>query len=200
MTRIETDHADAQRSDSQRTEEFMTLYSSHHQRLYLYIISLLPTPGDAEDVLQEASLVLWRKFDQFELGTNFYAWACKVTRNLVHEYHARRKRSAMVLELHVLEKLAGEIIVRTKEEEDRRQRALLECMDRLTDADRRLVQQRYAEEVSGQEIAAALGRSPNAISKALGRIRQNLLECIQRSIAREEHAASTQAARAEKAR
>ena len=43
-------------------------------------------PLDAEDVLQEANLVLWRKFDQYQEGTNFFAWACQIIRYEVLKY------------------------------------------------------------------------------------------------------------------
>ena len=58
--------------DASRVEQFMALYSSHQRRLYLYTLTLLPTSLDAEDVFQDANLVLWRKFDQYQAGTNFF--------------------------------------------------------------------------------------------------------------------------------
>ena len=51
-------------------------------------------------------------------------------------------------------------------------------MDRLSAGDRDLMRRRYAEAMEVQAIAAAMNRSPNAVSKSLGRIRRLLLDCI----------------------
>ena len=45
-----------------------------------------------EDVFQAANLVLWRKFDQFEPGTNFFAWACQIIRYEVLKYREKYAR------------------------------------------------------------------------------------------------------------
>ena len=57
-------------------------------------------------------------------------------------------------------------------------RALVDCMDRLNAGDRDLMRKRYSEALEVQAIAAAMNRSPNAVSKSLGRIRRLLLDCI----------------------
>jgi hypothetical protein len=56
-------------------EEFVRLLNASHRQLLDYLVSLLGNRHDAEDVLQRTSITLWRKFDVFERGTNFAAWA-----------------------------------------------------------------------------------------------------------------------------
>ena len=58
-------------SRDDRVAEFLELYSTNYPRLQFFVTALLPTGNDASDVLQETSMVLWRKFDTFELGTQF---------------------------------------------------------------------------------------------------------------------------------
>ena len=55
-------------------EEFVRLFVAHEGRLRAFIRSLLPTWADVDEVMQETSLVAWRKFGRFERGTNFMAW------------------------------------------------------------------------------------------------------------------------------
>jgi hypothetical protein len=69
---IETPEIEPEAGDP--TAEFLELYSHNYPRLQYYLMSLLPTADDAADVLQETSLVLWRKFAAYETGTNFFAW------------------------------------------------------------------------------------------------------------------------------
>jgi RNA polymerase sigma-70 factor (ECF subfamily) len=164
-------------SEVRRGEQFMALYSGHQRRLYLYTMTLLPASVDAEDVLQETNLVLWRKFDQYEPGTNF-AWACQITRYEVLKYRERRVRAARLLDPDVFDQLAEVAISQVEHLDESHRRALVDCMDRLTAGDRDLMRQRYAEAMEVQAIAAATNRSPNAVSKSLGRIRRLLLDCI----------------------
>jgi RNA polymerase sigma-70 factor, ECF subfamily len=172
---------DGRRSDSaevQRGEQFMALYSGHQRRLYLYTMTLLPASVDAEDVLQEANLVLWRKFDQYQPQTNFFAWACQIIRYEVLKYREKRARAAQLLDPDVFERLAEVAISQVEHVDESHRRALVDCMEQLSDGDRDLMHRRYREAMEVRMIAAAMNRSANAVSKSLGRIRRLLLECI----------------------
>jgi RNA polymerase sigma-70 factor (ECF subfamily) len=60
--------------------DFASLITSSQQRLYAYIRSLLDNSASAWDVLQETNVVLWKKQAEFQMGTNFDAWAFTVAR------------------------------------------------------------------------------------------------------------------------
>jgi len=165
-------------SEVQRGEQFMALYSGHQRRLYLYTMTLLPASVDAEDVLQEANLVLWRKFDQYEPDTNFFAWACQIIRYEVLKHREKRARAARLLDPDVFDRLAEVAIKQVEHLDEFHRRALVDCMDRLNASDRDLMRKRYSEALEVQAIAAAMNRSPNGVSKSLGRIRRLLLDCI----------------------
>src|SRR5262249_54956902 len=47
-----------------KSKVFLPLFLQNQRRLYAYILTLLPNRADADDVLQEASLVMWDKFDE----------------------------------------------------------------------------------------------------------------------------------------
>jgi RNA polymerase sigma-70 factor, ECF subfamily len=167
-----------------RVAEFLELYSMHYPRLQFYVTALLPTANDAADVLQEVSMVLWRRFETFELGTNFFAWACKIARFQVMKYRERQGRSTRLFDNSLLEKLAAD----AADENVVSQvplRALENCLGKLSEVDRSLIRRRYQPGMTVQQIAADHGRSANALSKSLGRIRRALLECIDRTLALE---------------
>ena len=60
------------------TPEFIALLTSNQSRLFAYVLSLVGDRQQAQDVMQETNIVLWRKASQFKLGTNFGAWMLKV--------------------------------------------------------------------------------------------------------------------------
>ena len=64
-----------------QTETFIGHVMEHQRELYAFILSMLPNLTEADDVLQETNMVLWRKREEFEPGTNFGAWARTVARS-----------------------------------------------------------------------------------------------------------------------
>jgi RNA polymerase sigma-70 factor, ECF subfamily len=161
------------------TAEFLELYSHNYPRLQFYLMTLLPFADDAADVLQETSLVLWKKFETYQTGTNFFAWACKIARLQALKYRERRGKSALILSDELLDTLAEEAA------EDRfapasSLRYLRQCLERLPQRDQQLIQKRYEPGVTVGQLADGIGRTANSLSKSLGRIRRSLLECIER--------------------
>ena len=41
-----------------------------------FVRSLVPRREDAAEVMQEAAVVLWEKFDEFDSSRDFRKWAC----------------------------------------------------------------------------------------------------------------------------
>ena len=112
----------------------MALYSSHQRRLYLYTVTLLCGSVDAEDVFQEANLVLWQKFHQYEEGTNFFAWACQIIRNKAMKHREKRARAAQLLDPDVLDRLADLAVEEVEHLDEFHRRMLMDCMGRLSPA------------------------------------------------------------------
>ena len=76
-------------------EEFVLLMTRHQRKIWWFINSLLPAPNAADDVLQETSLVMWRKWDQFDHDREFLPWACGIARlqvlKFVRQHRAKRQ-------------------------------------------------------------------------------------------------------------
>src|ERR1022692_4743944 len=79
-------------SDRVRADEFIQLFTGHESRLRAYVLSLVPRWSDAEEIVQQCSVILWKKFDHFQSGTNFFAWACQIARLEVKDYRKKQKR------------------------------------------------------------------------------------------------------------
>ena len=58
---------------SDQTETFSRLLVANHHRLYGFVYTLVQDHNVVDDLLQEATTVLWRKFEQYEMGTDFGA-------------------------------------------------------------------------------------------------------------------------------
>ncbi len=167
-----------------RTTQFVELYSEHYPRLQYYLMALLPTSSDAADVLQETSLVLWSKFDTFELGTNFFAWACKIARLQTLKHYERNRRSAALFDSSALELLSADAMDAAGSEAGSLE-TLESCLERLSESDRKVIRSRYEPGATVKQMAADIGVTANLLSKSLGRIRRALLACMEKAIAQD---------------
>lgn len=164
--------------------DFVQLFTKHQRRLYLYILAQVPSPVDAEEILQEANIVVWRKFDRFEPGTNFFAWSCRIANYEVLKYRDRKRRDRLRFSNEFVELVAREIVENADQVLEKRH-ALLGCIGKLRPKDRELIRQRYASGENGKSLAELLGRPVNSVYQSLGRIRKTLLECMKRRMAAE---------------
>lgn len=166
----------------ERVEVFVQLLGQHQRRIALYVMSLIANRTDAEEILQETHLKLWREFDQFQLGTNFSAWACRVAYHQVLAWRKRRQRDRLEFSETFLD-VVGREAESSAEELEERVSALVHCMDRLPSAQRELLTLRYTHELKIEEVALRVGRTVEAAYRALSRVRQLLHDCVTRTLA-----------------
>jgi RNA polymerase sigma-70 factor (ECF subfamily) len=165
---------------------FLRQFLQNQRRLYAYILTLLPRRADADDVLQEASLTMWDKFDPGAPPAEFLAWARRVAYHKVLDFYKKSKRAEARLSLIFLRRVAetaaaqGEVL-----QLDARREALAGCIEKLAPRDRDLLSLRFADGATTQSTSEQLGRSVDAVYKALAKIRENLMQCVQNTISRE---------------
>jgi RNA polymerase sigma-70 factor (ECF subfamily) len=174
-------------SDTERHHRFLRLFTAHEPALRAHVRRLVPSRADADDVMQEVSVVLWDKFDTFEEGGDFRAWAFGVARFEVLAWMRDRGRDRLVLDEEAVARIAEE----ASADEPRLQRqreALEQCMQKVPAAQRGLLMLAYQEDASIQEVARQSGRSTAGFYQWLHRMRRLLLDCIRRSLFNEEAA------------
>ncbi|GHC63718.1 sigma-70 family RNA polymerase sigma factor [Roseibacillus persicicus] len=166
-------------SDEEEEQEFVALLTAHQGPILAYIRSLMPGFSGASDILQQVNMVLWRKRESFELGTNFKAWSFTVARNMVFTQRRKLKKGAWLIFDDDLAERFAEEFEEDDESLDRAHRALAQCVTQLRPHDLELVRKRYAEEVGLDEYARDLNRSPGTLKARLFKIRANLRRCIE---------------------
>src|SRR5579859_2836227 len=90
-----------------RVEIFIDLYTQHEVRLRAFALSLVPRWSDAAEVFQQSSLVLWRNFDSFEIGTSFFSWASKIVYRQAKDFRKRDARRNSHFSDEILETIAS---------------------------------------------------------------------------------------------
>ena len=165
-------------------EEFVRLLMAHERQIFTYILTLLPHVADAEDVLQETSIVLWRKFPEYQPGTHFVSWAFRVAHNMVRNFRAKRCRCRVKFDEELLAAVAADV-ESMREELDLGRLALLDCIDELPPGDRDLLRRRYELGATIKSVALAVGRSVEGLYKSMRRIHDTLYDCVHRKLTSE---------------
>lgn len=171
-------------TNESRQDEFSKLVASVEQRLRHFLLSLTCNPDDAEDVLQDAYEVAWRRFDDFQEGTNFYHWVSRIAYNQARNFNRRRKRHrGLGLSDEVLASLAR-IHSGYSEFLEVRQQLLQQCLQKLKPIDRALLFDSYREEGPKSAIAGRYGVRGDLLYKKLFRLRVRLFECVNLALGR----------------
>ena len=164
------------------TEDFVRLFTQSQRALYLFVLPLVQTTADAEEVLQETNVVMLSKWAQFEPGTNFLAWCRAIARLEVFRFRRSRHHRVLLLGDDVVGLLADQMEEQPSDFELRRD-ALAECIGKLRLQDQELIRRRYTTGSNGDDVAQQLGRPANSVYQSLGRVRRVLLECLRRRFA-----------------
>ena len=149
-----------------------------------YILSLVPSWPDAEDLLQQTSVVMWRKFGEFREGSDFLSWGCQIARFHTLNHARKQARDPHVFSPDLLETMAEEGTL-DAEQLDAERVALRSCLEKLDPRSRNLLGRCYQPDATVKAVAEDLGRTPNSVYKGLNRVREALLRCIRRTLAQE---------------
>lgn len=156
----------------------------HQARLRGFVRCLLVRASDLDDILQEINVVLWAKANDFQPGTDFWAWATQIARYKVLNHLRKLGREQLIFDEEILRQLA-DVATSRLEMFDRRRAALDHCLQQLPPPQRQLIDLRYTAGQTIESIAESIGRPVGSVRQALYRIRTALQTCIERQFAME---------------
>ena len=162
------------------SDEFILELTQVQQRLLSYIYRRVANREQAQEVLQQTNLVLCRKADDFELGTNFNAWAFAVAHYQILSHRQNVVRERLVFSDEVF------LVVDARDEEslvrEELKRVLRFCYGKLSQVNQELMKLRYQDGLSFQQVANELNKKISAVRVQVHRIRLNLKKCAQEQL------------------
>jgi RNA polymerase sigma-70 factor, ECF subfamily len=165
--------------------EFVRHLTGVQSSLFGYLVTLLGDANNADYVLQQANVVMWRRAGDFVAGTSFIAWARRVAYFQALAFLRDRKREQLVFDEETVHRLAL-CFDDDEEDEDFRRLALRHCMSQLPERQMRMLRQRYWEDESIRVIASTERKSESAVRMALMRIRNALVACLQERLGQQD--------------
>ncbi len=158
-------------------DRFAELFVRNQSRVYGYVTTMLPNPSDAEEVFQQTSLILWKKWQRFDPTRDFVRWACGIAHYEVLNYIRRSDHKHQHLSEAMLQRLSSDRMDRD-EWLDQRKTALADCLQKLPDKQRSTFDRCYDGRQTIKTIAEETGQTPNALYMFLRRVRRSLYECV----------------------
>ena len=163
--------------DIDKHEQFTRLLIHHELALMRCILVAVPNRSDARDILQECSVSLWHKFDDYDTARDFVPWALGFVRIEIRRFLRKSARSNQLTER------AAELLIEDQKkaaaELNQRQTHLQECLALLSDRQKEMVSGYYKMEYSVFDLSRRSGQTVDAIYKSLQRIRRSLYDCIE---------------------
>ena len=162
----------------QLSDEFVVDLTAAQDRLFGFIFKRTANRDQAREILQETNLVLCKKAEDYTQGTNFIAWAFRVAHFQILAYRKKTSREKLIFDDDLLAELEAVDTDARRSERDRRREALANCLLTLSEGHRKLLERRYFNSETVQDIAAEIDKSVNAVSKILHRTRNSLQKCV----------------------
>jgi RNA polymerase sigma-70 factor, ECF subfamily len=159
------------------------IFLSHHDFVKGVALKHAPWPGLMEDITQQVFLEFLKKESQWDLAADVRPLLATMTRLVALRLWRERTRT----QPEVVQKLADHIRLLAEEREapspyEDEVGLLRECLEKLPEKSRELVQLYYYNDVGTPEIADQLAMKADTVCRALSRVRDKLRECIQRSM------------------
>jgi RNA polymerase sigma-70 factor, ECF subfamily len=161
-----------------RGAKFVQLLAAHEHRLSSYVLALVPSWNDAEEIIQQTKLRLWEQFGSYDATKDFGIWACVIARYEVLTFRTRSARSRVHFSQELVDRMSGEL-TETAAESDDRLTFVEGCLKKLTRWQRELLWRCCIAGDSTKQVAIQLGRKADATRQALLRIRRKLYRCIE---------------------
>ncbi len=160
---------------------FDALYRRHYARVWRYLRACTADDGDASDLAQQTFLQAFQALPNYRGSGTFIGWLLRIARNLVLSRHPNRSAAsnrAPALSLEELPELAAHSGVNPEGAYLRREalERLTALVATLTTAQRDLLSLRFAADLTIPQIAALIGKKPEAVKKQMQRLLHALKE------------------------
>src|ERR1700733_14741052 len=140
---------------SPSSEQFITLLNAAHGRLLGFLRVMLGNNADAEDVLQRASMTIWKKFGEYDPAKDFFAWASSFAFYEAKNFQRVAARSRLHFDDALMERLADERVTDLDQREARLV-AMDRCIQELDANGRELVREFYLNRTEVATLAERL--------------------------------------------
>lgn len=146
-----------------RNTGFNLLLQKYQQKTYWHIRRLVIDHDDADDLVQETFVKVWRNLHNFRSDAQLYTWIYRIATNeCITFLNKKRNKSHISLE-EVNTELAETLATSSHFDGDKAQRKLQQAVLTLPEKQRIIFNMKYFDNMKYDEISEVLGTSVGAL-------------------------------------
>lgn len=166
------------RNPESRNYGFNLLVREYQEKIYWHVRQMVIDHDDANDVVQEVFVKVWKNLERFRGDSKLYTWVYRISTNECLNFLGKKRRKYMVSWGTAEKELSNKIDDSAYIEGDEVQRKLQKALLKLPDKQRLVFNMKYFEEMKYEEICEITGTSVGALKAsyhhAVKKIEQSL--------------------------
>ena len=162
----------------QQIEELAAHWTRAQRTVAAFVRSLITDFHQSEEVLQRVAVILVRKYEQYDPGRPFVAWAIGCAKIEALTFLRERGTDRLLFDNALVDQIA-ESYEQTEQNKSPVSRFLDECVEELDGRSRRAIQLRYTNNLRSVNIAREMQISDGAARMLLSRARTLLRKCVE---------------------
>ncbi|QDT65225.1 sigma-70 family RNA polymerase sigma factor [Calycomorphotria hydatis] len=159
--------------------QFVKALTASQQRIFSYILSVCGDWNLAEDIYQRVAVALWMKRASYDPSYPFTQWAIGFVKTELRRHYSDSARQPRMLPMEAAEMVEKHVL--QKDANDLGLAALHECVKKLPEKQRELIEGYYSSNLDVGAVSREMTLKVNTIYQRLKRIRTSLHDCITKS-------------------
>ena len=151
------------KDESTRKDAFRMLVTTFKQRLYWHIRKIVLNHDDADDILQNTFIKVWRNIDTFRSESGLYTWLYRIATNESLTFLNQKKKKMLGTGEEINDYLTERIQTDPYFDGNEIQRRLQEAIARLPEKQRLVFNMRYFDGIKYQDMEKILNTSSGAL-------------------------------------
>ncbi len=151
------------KSDVNREKAFELLVKSYQQRLYWHIRKIVMNHDDADDILQNVFIKVWKNVDGFREDSSLFTWLFRIATNESLSHLQKQRRHSVIsindISEYLTESLETDVYFDGNEMEKKLQLAIIQ----LPEKQRIVFNLKYFDEMKYEEMSEVLKTSVGAL-------------------------------------
>lgn len=164
MKQVEDEEILAKFSEEKtRNEAFNLLISKYQEKIYWHVRRLVIDHDDADDLVQEVFIKVWKNLEKFRSDSKLYTWIYRIATNESITFLNKKKQHNNTPLDEVSAELSESLVEASYFNGDKIQLKLQQALLTLPEKQKLIFNMKYYDELKYEEISEILGTSVGAL-------------------------------------
>ena len=146
-----------------RNEAFNLLLNKYQQKIYWHVRRLVIDHDDADDLVQDVFIKVWKNLEKFRSDSQLYTWIYRIASNESITFLNKKKQKNNIPLDDVSTELSETLATSSYFNGDTIQRKLQQAILTLPDKQRLIFNMKYFDDLKYEEISEITGTSVGAL-------------------------------------